>query len=89
MENNIILHDFVLLLRNKSKTQTTPQFYPQKCDFFGLCNQNMFYSGVGGPSFRGGSFSFVTMEGEGHVFSNHHISKYSGPPPSPFFLTSP
>ena len=29
------------------------------------------------------------MEGVGHVFSNHHISKCSGPPPSLYFLTSP
>ena len=25
----------------------------------------------------------LQLEGVGHVFSNHHISKYSGPPPSP------
>ena len=28
------------------------------------------------------------MEGVGHVFSNRHISKCSGPPPL-YFLTSP
>ena len=29
------------------------------------------------------------LEGLGHVFSNHHISKCSGPPPHLYFLTSP
>ena len=33
----------------------------------------------------------LQLEGVGHVFSNHHISKCSGPPPSPprYLLTSP
>ena len=31
----------------------------------------------------------LQLEGVGHVFYNHHISKCSGPPPPLHFLTSP
>ena len=34
----------------------------------------------------------LQLEGVGHVFSNHHISKCSDPPPAPpplYFLISP
>ena len=37
---------------------------------------------------RVGHSVLCQMEGVGHVFSNHHILKCSGPPPL-YFLTSP
>ena len=32
-----------------------------------------------------GHYVLLQLEGVGHVFSNHHISKYSGPPPPVLF----
>ena len=37
------------------------------------------------PSFRVGHSILLQLEGVGHVFSNHHISKCSGPPPPVLF----
>ena len=54
----------------------------------------MSYRGVGHVIFSlhlgVGHSVLLLLEGVGHVFSNHHISKSSGPPPTPrYFLTSP
>ena len=35
-----------------------------------------------------GHFVLLQLEGVGHVFSNHHILKCSGPPPLPVPLPS-
>ena len=47
----------------------------------------MSYRGVGHVIFSlhlgVGHSVFLQLEGVGHVFSNHHISKCSGPPPPP------
>ena len=52
----------------------------------------MSYRGVGHVIFSlhlgVGHSVLLQLEGVGHVFSNHHISKCSGPPPL-YFLTSP
>ena len=57
----------------------------------------MSYRGVGHVIFSlhlgEGHSVFLQLEGVGLVFSEHHISKCSGPPPPPpptlYFLTSP
>ena len=47
----------------------------------------MLYRGLGRVIFSlhlGVGYSvLLQLEGVGHVFSNHHISKCSGPPPPP------
>ena len=96
MENNIILHDYVLLLGNKSKTYVTPQFHPQKVILLDYATKKVMSYGWGGG--RGGLGHVIfnlhlgvghsvlcQMEGVGHVFSNHHILKCSGPPPCTFW----
>ena len=54
----------------------------------------MCYRGVGHVIFSlhlgVGHSVLLQLKGVGHVFSNHHISKCSGPPPPPrYLLTSP
>ena len=54
----------------------------------------MSYRGVGHVIFSlhlgVGHSLLLQLEGVGHVFSNHHISKCSRPPPPPrYLLTSP
>ena len=48
MEDNIILHDFVLLLRNRSK-KSTPQFLPEKVILSDYATKNFmsYREGVG------------------------------------------
>ena len=47
MENNIILHDIVLLLRHKSKTLVAPQFHPQKVILSHYATKNAYWGGGG------------------------------------------
>ena len=66
----------------------TPQFHPRNVIFFGLCDQKCHVlQGVGHviftPHLGVGHSVLCQMEEVGHVFSNHHISKCSGPPPLP------
>ena len=81
MGNNIILHDFVLLLGNNTTISST------KGDFVKLCNQKchvLCRGGGGGHEILGVGHSVLCqMEEVGHVSSNHHIMKCPGPPPSP------